>query len=287
MQPQIQHRLLQLEVSPVIQYDGDDAVSRTPSRATSPVNGDPLPHRPRSPMDLEAAASAGRSPSNAHSALPEQQYVSGSTGIDLPAGSHASTPGPASPSGPLQTIGDCNLGPAGFSESESGKQQTLRTPSTHLMSLLCPWGRFNAASAGSGSGSSQGAAPSQTLPAGQHARSAAALHVGVAEAMNGSAAVQQPPAGMRRPSSLSRLFSSSAGHWVRTVLAHTGNAGQPALFKGLRVRVGLATGPISKGQPVDATAAYSMARGRPSLGLSYGGISVCRSRTLISFSTQV
>lgn len=65
---------------------------------------------------------------------------------------------------------------------------------------------------------------------------------------------------------MSRWLSSSAGHWVRTVLTHNGHTGQPALFKGLRVRVGLATGTISKGQPVDATAAYSMARGKCSLG---------------------
>lgn len=67
----------------------------------------------------------------------------------------------------------------------------------------------------------------------------------------------------RRPSNLSGWLSSSAAGGVLRALSPHGKAGQqPGLFKGLRVRVGLATGAIRRGEAVETTMAYSMARGR-------------------------
>jgi hypothetical protein len=80
---------------------------------------------------------------------------------------------------------------------------------------------------------------------------------------SGPAGTPSAAAFRRRPSNLSSWLSSSAAGGVLRALSPHGKAGQQqGLFKGLRVRVGLATGAIRRGEAVETTMAYSMARGR-------------------------
>lgn len=148
--------------------------------------------------------------------------------------------------------GDARVNMAMCQRSRSSNDLQGEQPwHNNVSALLCPWSptaRHSSSAAPSGASCTD---PPQHSP-----ESWDAPRKG-----NGSAHVLSSSA--RRPSSIGRwLSSSAAGSLWRALLSPQGNAGQPGLFKGLRVRVGLATGSISKGQAVETTMAYSMARGQ-------------------------
>lgn len=69
-----------------------------------------------------------------------------------------------------------------------------------------------------------------------------------------------------------RVTNSSAGlvgQWWKQLLFQGGSSVGQQLFKGLRVRIGIASGSIRRGQDIETTLAYSKARGRRGLGSGF------------------
>lgn len=261
---QIQQQLMQLETPPELRYDDDADTPSWPAQYThshsskqaytsrqyssngvnhhqhaADLRGQRWPRTPAgqqvrtrpNPASPAACATAGRP------AL-----------IELPpAGSTATplSPWPASAIG----AGDAGSDLALHARTTSSNSEPDQYWRENLRSMLCPGS--NTAKHSSSSQVLSGS--SEELP--QH---------GLESWHNASKSSCPAPVlsgSVRRPSSLGRWLSSGAGGWWRTLLSQQGSTAQTGLFKGLRVRVGLATGPITRGQAVEASPAYSMARG--------------------------
>jgi hypothetical protein len=266
--PQIQQRLMQLETPPELRYHDDPEIPtwtahRTHSHiskqayTTQQCSSNEADHQ-QHPAHLHCHSTPAGQQVSTRPSSPSPVYCQHPAGyastvkpalIRLPpAGSSAAQ----LPSWPATGIaaGDAGLDLAMHTRTKSCNSEPAgadRNWRENLRSILCP---CSATSKHSGSMVVSGASEDLAQHAPWHTASKSSSPA--APVLSGSA---------RRPSSLGRWLSSGAGGWWRALLSHSGSTGQPGLFKGLRVRVGLATGPITKGQAVETSPPYSMARG--------------------------
>jgi hypothetical protein len=271
--PQVQQHLMQLVFPSELRYaDDDDADGQTLLAAA----------------DASIKAGAASVQCNGSGSTQQQQHQlqqlrSWSTPAVLPTHVNGRSTSPRFEGATVIELPEC------FEPSPSGRSVSPLSPvigSRSPSSDSCNGGSTNSSNSSSSKQRRQGilssclracCAANTTVACSSDSSAAACAPAGVSTPLSSSgwrnASYASSPdvvlSGSRRPSSLGTgRLSSSAGGWLKSLVSQRGKPAQQGLFKGLRVRVGLATGHISRGQAVEATSAYSMARGGCCCGLT-------------------